>query len=149
MVCGSVARGRALQRSGAKTGDAIYVSGPLGGWTHREKIVPHLSEGQKLLGKATACIDVTDGLAIDLHRLCVESGVSAEIDTVPLLEGATLEQALYDGEDYELLYTAPPTRRVPGTRIGCIVSGKPGTLKLKGKRLKPRGYDHLARPRSD
>ena len=68
-----------------------------------------------------------------LHRLCLASGVAAEIDSVPLLDGATLEQALHDGEDYELLYTAPPKRRVPGIRIGTITKGKPGALRYRGK----------------
>ena len=91
-----------------KPGDAIYVSGPLGGWRNKRVIVPRLEFGRKLVGKATACMDISDGLALDLHRLCMASGVAAELDTVPLLNGATIDQALHDGEDYELLYTAPP-----------------------------------------
>jgi thiamine-monophosphate kinase len=140
MVCGSIARGKALRRSGAKAGDTIYVSGPLGGWTHKPRIVPRLDLGRKLVGKANACMDISDGLALDLHRLCVESGVAADIESVPLLPGATIEQALHDGEDYELLYTA--TRQVPGIPIGTIRKGRAGALTYGGKRLPPRGYDH-------
>ena len=70
-------------------------------------------------------MDISDGLALDLHRLCLASKVSAALDNVPLLKGATLEQALHDGEDYELLYTAPPRTRVPGIRIGTIHEGQP------------------------
>ena len=143
MLCGAVAKGKALRRSGARPGDIIYVSGPLGGWRHKSEIVPRLDIGRKLIGKATSCMDISDGLALDLHRLCLASGVAAEIDSVPLLKGATMEQALHDGEDYELLYTAHPKRRVPGIRIGTITEGKPGALRYNGKKLAPIGYDHL------
>jgi thiamine-monophosphate kinase len=143
MVCGSVPRGKALRRDGARPGDAIYVSGPLGGWRHLPVPVPRLHEGRKLLGKATACIDISDGLALDLHRLCVASKVSAALDTVPLLEAATLKQALHDGEDYELLYAARPGARVAGIRIGIIQRGNAGAVSLDGKLLAPHGYDHF------
>ena len=142
-VCGSVAKGKALLRSGAKAGDAIYVSGALGGWRHRPEIVPRLDIGEKLIGKASACMDISDGLAIDLHSLCMDSGVGAALDHVPVIPGATLQQALHDGEDYELLYTAKPGVRVPGIRIGAITRAQPGALTLAGKPLKPQGYDHL------
>ncbi|HEV2690152.1 MAG TPA: thiamine-phosphate kinase [Bryobacteraceae bacterium] len=142
MVCGSLAKGKALLRSGAKPGDAIYVSGPLGGWRHKRVIVPRLDVGRKLIGKATACMDISDGLALDLHRLCLASGVAADLDNIPLLQGATLKQALHDGEDYELVYTAPPKIRVPGQRIGTITKGKPGAVRYCGKALPPIGYDH-------
>jgi thiamine-monophosphate kinase len=123
-------------------GDVVYVSGRLGGWTHKPVIVPRLDLGRKLLGKAHSCMDISDGLALDLHRLCVESGVAADLAEVPLLPGASLEQALHDGEDYELLYTAVPGRRVPGVAVGSIREGRPGALTYRGKRLQPRGYDH-------
>jgi thiamine-monophosphate kinase len=87
-------------------------------------------------------MDISDGLALDLHRLCKASGVAAELDDVPLLKGATIDQALHDGEDYELLYTAPPRVKVPGIRIGSIVKGRPGAMRFGGKRLLPIGYDH-------
>ena len=121
-----------------------YLSGPLGGWRHKHAIEPRLEAGRKLIGKATACMDISDGLALDLHRLAMASGVQAHIDSVPLLKGATLEQALHDGEDYELLYTAAPGVRLPGIRVGCIGAGKPGALRYAGKRVAPRGYDHLS-----
>ena len=143
MVCGAVARGKALLRSGARPGDGIYVSGPLGGWRHKRAIVPRLDAGRKLVGKATSCMDISDGLALDLHRLCRASGVAAELDSIPLLAGATPRQALHDGEDYELLYTAPPQIRVPGIRIGTITKGKVGILRYRGKALAPAGYDHI------
>ena len=143
MVCGCVAKGKALRRRGARPGDLLYVSGALGGWRHKPVIVPRLEEGRALLGRATSCMDISDGLALDLHRLCLASGVSAEVESIPLLEGATVEQALHDGEDYELLYTAPAAARVPGIRIGTITKGKPGALRYRGKALAPIGYDHI------
>jgi len=142
MFCGSVARGKALLRSGARSGDALYVSGPLGGWRNKRVITPRLEFGRKLIGVATACMDISDGLALDLHRLCRASGVAAELDDIPLLKGATLDQALHDGEDYELLYTAPARVEAPGIRIGSITKGKPGAVRYEGKTLKPIGYDH-------
>ena len=143
MVCGSVPTGKALLRSGAVPGDHIYVSGPLGGWHHKRATVPRLDIGRKLLGKATSCMDISDGLALDLHRLCLASSAAAELDNIPLLPAATIEQALHDGEDYELVYTAPPRVRVPGIRIGTITKGKPGALRFQGKQLPPVGYDHI------
>jgi thiamine-monophosphate kinase len=150
MVCGAVPKDKALRRDGAQPGDSIYVSGPLGGWKHKRAITPRLDIGHKLLGKATACMDISDGLALDLHRLALASKVAAELDSIPLLKGATIEQALHDGEDYELLYTVPPKVRIPGIRVGTIRKGKPGTLTYAGKPIKPNGYDHFQhRPRSD
>jgi len=145
MVCGSVAKGKALLRSGARRGDILYVSGPLGGWRHRPVIEPRLDTGRKLIGKATSCMDISDGLALDLHRLCNASGVAAGLESIPLLKGATIEEALHDGEDYELLYTAPPGVRVPGIRIGTIVKGNTGAITLQGKRVPNVGYDHVQR----
>jgi thiamine-monophosphate kinase len=142
MLCGSVAKGKALLRSGARPGDALYVSGPLGGWLNKHAITPRLEFGRSLLGKASACMDISDGLALDLHRLCKASGVAAELDHVPLLKGAALDQALHDGEDYELLYTAPSRVKVPGVRIGNITKGKAGAVRYGGKPLAPIGYDH-------
>ena len=143
MVCGSVRKGQALRRDGARPGDLIYVSGALGGWRHKAVIVPRLDAGRALAGKVSSCIDISDGLAMDLFRLGLASGVAAQLDSIPLLKGATLEQALHDGEDYELLYTAPPRKPAPGIRIGVIKKGKPGAITLQGKPVSPAGYDHF------
>ena len=143
MICGAVAQGKALLRSGARPGDVIYVSGPLGGWRHRRLVVPRLDVGRKLVGQATACMDISDGLALDLHRLCLASRVAAALDSIPLLPGATVDQALHDGEDYELLYTAPPGTRVPGLRIGEIMKGRLGHVAFQGKPVPHIGYDHI------
>lgn len=144
MVCGSAPRGKALRRDGARPGDLLFVSGRLGkSWTR--PIRPRLALGQTLRGRATSCIDLSDGLSLDLHRLCAASGVAAEIDRVPVAAGATLDRALHGGEDYELLFTLPANRRAPRgtTRIGRIVRGAAGAVKLEGCLLEPRGYDHF------
>jgi thiamine-monophosphate kinase len=145
MVVGAVQRGKALTRAGARPGDLLYVSGRLGKpWGRR--IEPRLALGRQLAGKATACIDLSDGLSLDLHRLCKESRVAAQVDSVPVVRGASLERALHGGEDYELLFTLGPRVQPPAgvSRIGRIVRGTAGTVFFEGKKLLPRGYDHFA-----
>lgn len=144
MVCGSAPRGKALRRDGARMGDSIFVSGKLGKpWDRR--IQPRLALGQSLRGLATSCIDVSDGLSLDLHRLCAASNVGAEIDVVPVLRGSTEERALHGGEDYELLFTLPGGAKAPRgvTRIGRIVRGVAGQIDFRGRVLEARGYDHF------
>jgi thiamine-monophosphate kinase len=145
MVCGSTPKGKALRRDGAKPGDSLWVSGTLGK-PYDRKIQPRLELGSKLLGRAHSCIDVSDGLALDLHRMCVASNVAAELENVPVARGSTLEQALHGGDDYELLFTLPATATGPqgAARIGTIVKGRPGTLSLHGEPLEPKGYDHFS-----
>ncbi|WP_263383368.1 thiamine-phosphate kinase [Granulicella arctica] len=126
---------------------------------------PRLAAGQSLLrkGLATACIDLSDGLSTDLAHLCLASGVGAEVDAARLpIHGLAaglpneeaLRLALDGGEDYELLFTAPATmkmpRRIAGvaiTAVGRIVSRRKG-LTLTGddgtrKPLRPGGWEHF------
>jgi thiamine-monophosphate kinase len=147
MLCGVVPRGLALRRDTARPGDNLWVSGRLGKPWNRP-IRPRLDLGRKLLRRdsaCTACIDISDGLALDLHRLCLASGVAAELNRVPTVRGASLERALHGGDDYELLFTLPPRKAGPAgtTKIGKIVAGKPGAIRLEGRPLAPRGYDHF------
>jgi thiamine-monophosphate kinase len=133
-VIGEVAPGRATLRSGAGPGDAVVVTGSLGGSaaglrvarsrrpsSERDRSLLHahlrpvarVGEAQVLARHgATAMIDVSDGLALDLSRLASASGVGAvvRLDDVPVAGGATLEEALGGGEDYELLATMPVGR---------------------------------------
>jgi thiamine-monophosphate kinase len=156
VVCGAAPRGRALRRDGARAGDAIYVSGQLGraavclSKSKGHCPAPRLALGRFLRGKATAAMDLSDGLSLDLRRMCLASGLTAEIAAPPVFRGATLEQSLHGGEDYELLFTVPERRRmprefggVPLTRIGTMRKGRAGTVLLDGAPLAPRGYDHL------
>ena len=106
MICGSVRAGEALRRTGARPGDVIYVSGPLG--RGKWRFEPRITLGRQLRGLgATACMDLSDGLSLDLHRLTVASRVSAALDAVPVARGAKLAEAFHRGEDYELLFTLP------------------------------------------
>jgi thiamine-monophosphate kinase len=144
MVCGAVPRGKGLRRDGARPGDALYVSGRLGkGWDR--PIQPRLALGKALLGHASACMDISDGLSIDLYRMCLASGVAAELDRVPIARGATLERALHGGEDYELLFTLPPGVAAPRgtTRIGSMERGVPGSIHFQGRPVEPLGYNHF------
>jgi thiamine-monophosphate kinase len=157
MVCGAVPRGKALRRDGARAGDSLFVSGRLGKpWQNHLRPNPRLDVGRQLIGRATAAMDISDGLSLDLHRLCAASGVAAEVESVPVVRGSSTEQALHGGEDYELLFTLPPRLQPPrgSFRIGSIVKGPSGVVQLQGKPLPPMGYDHfrdLARtdPRTD
>jgi thiamine-monophosphate kinase len=101
---------------------------------------PRLKLGRSL--RASACIDITDGLALDLHRLCRASKVSAKLERVPLAAGASETDALCGGDDYELLFTSPvPTLR--GIEIGTVVKGTPGEICLRGIPISPCGHDHF------
>ena len=120
--------------------------------------MPRIRQGLMLRqrGLATAAIDLSDGLSTDLAHLCDESGVQAviEADALPIAPGASVEQALNGGEDYELLFTARPKARIPRaiagvavTRIGRISrSGRPRVDLVSGvrnERLEPRGWEHF------
>jgi thiamine-monophosphate kinase len=140
VVCGVVPRGEALRRDGARPGDRIYLSGPLGAAAARGYHVPPVPQprielGQRLRGRASACMDISDGLSTDLDRLCRASGVAGLVENVPAAAGATPDDALHGGDDYELLYTGPPG--LEGFDIGCIAAGPPGV------NLQPRGWDHF------
>lgn len=164
VVCGAVPRGGALRRDGARAGDAIYVSGMLGGsalglatergraWARHLRPQPRLELGIFLRERlrASAAMDLSDGISMDLQRMALASGLEAAINLPPRFPGATVEQSLHGGEDYELLFTvrarvAVPARfgAVPLTRIGTMRRGHPGAVYLDGKPLDPLGYDHF------
>lgn len=158
-IFGKPEDGKVIRRSGAKPGDIIYVTGKLGGSLlgRHMTFVPRVREGIEIArsGRATAMIDLSDGLSRDLPRICQESGVSAIIESakIPIHNDAIimsrsdnlppLEHALHDGEDYELLFTGHDLENL-GTPIGRIVS-EPGLfLETDGHRkpLEPRGWEH-------
>jgi thiamine-monophosphate kinase len=177
VVLGSVPKGKAVLRSGASAGDFLYVTGSLGssmaslnqlrmGRKLRPKSnlqhfypEPRLAVGQFLREKrlASAMIDISDGLSTDLGHLCEESRTGAVVSAqalpvVPGNDGLTL--ALNGGDDYELLFTAHPNRRIPKriagvlvTRIGEIVQGRQMKLARpdgKMETLKPAGWEHFS-----
>jgi len=154
-VIGEVSRGAALLRSGAREGDVIFVSGTLGeadlglrelrrgrGMPRVENAElrkhlyprPRLELGQWLAKSrmATAMMDLSDGLSIDLPRLCEASGVGARIEagSLPVTSLTDLQDArklaLHGGDDYELLFSVAKKnagkvpRRFHGVRLTCI-----------------------------
>ncbi|MFG0317342.1 MAG: thiamine-monophosphate kinase [Planctomycetota bacterium JB042] len=141
-----------VRRSGARVGDVLVVTGPLGNSIagHHLTFTPRVDEGLALnAAGATAMIDLSDGLSTDLPRLCEASGVGARVEAarLPLREGATVEGALDDGEDYELLAALPPEAALPriAVRIGAVVGAAEGvTLEGPGgvEPLAPRGFRH-------
>ncbi len=114
---------------------------------------PRIAQGLWLARHSvtTAAIDLSDGLSTDLAHLCDESGVAAEVNAaaLPIHTAATLAQALHGGEDYELLFTAPPSARmprsiagVPVTCIGRILRPRQATPQVT--LVTPRGFEPLA-----
>lgn len=165
MCCGAVPRGKAFLRSVARPGDAIFVTGTLGNsargfrtrqgsaWKQHRRPVPRVSVALALRKLGVRCaMDISDGLSLDLARLCQESKVSAQLfSPLPISKGATLQDALHGGEDYELLFTAPRPSRIPAhvdglalTRIGYIAPLRRIRITLDGKAVPQMGFDHFA-----
>lgn len=150
-----------VTRKGARAGDGIYVTGPLGGSIlgRHMTFAPRVELGHRLAAAGvTAMIDLSDGLSRDLRHICEQSGVGAIIqaEDIPVHDDAVkmrrdghtpLEHALHDGEDYELLYTAPQSHEggLVGTTIGRMMS-EPGIFlqARDGSRqpLEPKGWEH-------
>lgn len=135
---GSLPAGTALLRSGAKPGDRICVTGPLGGSFESGRhldFLPRVPEGISLreCGAVNAMMDISDGLATDLRHILKQSKCGAELfsDQIPLNETASLENALCDGEDFELLFTtaAPEKITVRFHEIG-VISDTPDLIRL-------------------
>jgi len=149
-------------RSGAKTGDIIFVTGELGGSILGKhlKFKPRLKEARFLVKnfKVNAMIDISDGLASDLGHILEQSSAGALIyaDLIPVSKQARgLNDALYMGEDFELLFTLSreEAKKILNKRltdfkpIGEIVDKKLG-LRLIDKRnkeriIKPKGFKHF------
>ncbi len=157
-----------VTRAGAKVGDRLAVTGPLGGSLAGRHLafVPRLAAGAVLAdrGIAHAMMDLSDGLGSDLPRLCRASGVGARIDAerVPVHPDAAgadgLEHALRDGEDFELLVAHgklgaedPAALAAAGVvlhDIGEVVAADEGIHLVRTGVAEPwsaRGYDHFAR----
>jgi thiamine-monophosphate kinase len=195
IVVGTVPKGKAILRSGARAGDRIYVSGELGGsaaavvqMKARMRAQMRAKSNKKLnprdyprhfypeprveLGRilrekgwATAMIDLSDGLSTDLAHICEESGVGAEIEaeSIPRARAGKPARAvdfglaLHGGEDYELLFTVRPGKRIPAqiggvalTCIGRVTRGRGRKIVLRnaagvGYELQPRGWEHFRR----
>lgn len=158
-----------ITRDGAKAGDAVFVTGTLGGSaaglrqllgdpssdTSLTKLHKHpiaRTEEARILSmlKASSAIDISDGLASDLGHICTSSGVGARIHTVPIEPGASQDNALFGGEDYELLFTHPDPKEVVAMfttyklrtpfHIGEILDGN--GVYLDGATLPAMGFEH-------
>ena len=178
---GEVVPGRAVRRDGARPGDRLVVTGRLGGaaaglrlaerrsWNDEERDAlrrhvrptPRVGEAGVLASHgATSLIDVSDGLALDLARLCEASEVGARVDLagVPVHPAATFDEAVAGGEDYELLGTVPSGDAVAAARsqlaeafgvplaeIGRIIETGLVAVEPDGteRPLEPEGWDHF------
>ena len=160
-----------VPRSGAQPGDVVLMTGPCGAsaaglrelragmagadgaWAHRRPVA-RLPEGEVARRCGVhAMIDVSDGLALDLHRLADASGVGFELDDVAVAPGATLDEALGGGEDYELLVVAPAgivaalcqafadAGLRPPQRLG-VVGAEPSVRLWRGAPLPRLGWQH-------
>ncbi len=115
-VIGESPAGTLCERGNAKHGDALFATGLFGRSLptgHHLRFSPRLEESAFLAGKfTTAIIDVSDGLLLDSARMSEASdvGVVLEAEAIPRRDGATLDEALKDGEDYELLLAVPPSQ---------------------------------------
>ncbi len=168
-VVGRVPTGQGWLRSGAQAGDAILVTGAFGGSIlgRHLQVEPRVAAARALRGTIAirAAIDVSDGLSLDLDRLCAASGVGAELDlqAIPIHADAhrlaaerqtdPLQHALGDGEDFELILTVPAEELsrlgqldcgVPLTQIGTCTARTGLWYLEQGRhvRLSPSGYVH-------
>lgn len=182
---GHIEAGHALRRDGARVGDDVWVTGTLGDAAaalqslfsgaaverslraRLDRPTPRVEVGRALVGLASACVDLSDGLLADLGHLCARSGIGAEVDLALLPVSRALARFKPEvrwawqasgGDDYELCFTASPQRveqvqqaldfaGVAGTRIGRIVAGQ-GVQALAADgapwRAPRDGYDHFA-----
>jgi thiamine-monophosphate kinase len=162
-----------VRRIGARPGDWVLVTGPLGGSILGKHLdfTPRVAEALRLheVADLHAMIDISDGLAADLHHLCTESACGAVLhaENIPVSDDARrqsaqdgrspLEHALFDGEDFELVFTVSaqdgerltqtqPVAGITLVKIGeCVASGY--WLEEGGQRreLEPKGYVHEIR----
>lgn len=157
-LTGEVEPARCVTRRGGKAGDAIYVTGRLGGSIRGKHLTftPRLAEARWLTKnfRPHAMMDLSDGLGADLPRLARASGVDFAIEErkLPRTRGSSPQNALSDGEDYELLFTIAPRfseklepawrkqfPKLPLTRIGALLP--------KSQIQNPKsahGFDHFA-----
>jgi thiamine-monophosphate kinase len=162
-LTGIVEKRRALLRSGGKPSDFLYVTGQLGGSIRGKhlRFEPRLAEALWLADHfaINAMIDLSDGLGSDLPRLAKASSTGFEIDRerLPLSKGCSIEQAISDGEDYELLFAVPPemvptleerwNKKFPTlalTQIGRLIEPNLQELGASGfDQLTDSGYDHF------
>ena len=158
-VNGTARRDRCVTRGGGRPGDVLYVTGDLGGSFDSGRHLtfwPRLEEAQWLTANfpVRAMMDLSDGLATDLPRMARASGTGFVVETarLPLSSGCTVEQALSDGEDYELLFALSLRKakklerlwpiRFPGLKLSAI--GRLDEAAITRGLGSARGFDHFA-----
>jgi thiamine-monophosphate kinase len=156
-VIGFVERDRWVSRRGGRAGDDLFVTGQLGGAMKQKhlRFAPRITESRWLTKNfpVHAMMDLSDGLGADLPRFAKASGVrfSLETENLPLTRGTTIDDAISEGEDYELLFAISPRdrnrlerewrkkfRQLPLTRIGRLTSKS----EIQNPKL-PGGYVHF------
>jgi len=161
-MLGQVEKTKLVLRSGAKKGDQIFVTGPLGRSLKTKKhlsFIPRLNEAAYLVSHVTpnAMIDISDGLAADLGHILKESKKGAVLDesALPKTKGALLKNALFDGEDFELVFTLSRKKaikffmqkKLKAFWIGEIAEPNRGLLlrdaKGKIRKIDFKGYKHF------
>ena len=159
-VIGFVEPSRALSRRGGKPGDDLFATGRLGGALKQKhlKFIPRIAESRWLTKNFSihAMMDLSDGLGADLPRLARASkvGFNIDLENLPLARGAKINDAISEGEDYELLFAISPRERtrlsrewrrkfpkLPLTRIGSLTRKS----KIENRKL-PLGYIHFQQP---
>lgn len=162
-VSGFVEKNRWVSRGGGKNGDDLFATGRLGGSLRGKhlRFVPRINESRWLTKnfRVHAMMDLSDGLGADLPRLAKTSKLGFKVDKekLPLARGANIDNAISDGEDYELLLAISPRDRarlerawrkkfpkLPLTRIGCLtqLSTKASPARTNSQLL-PDGYLHF------
>ena len=158
-VMGEVKKKKVLYRKGARSGDLIMVTGKFGSSASALQvfsapaIVPRVKEGRIIAatGKATAMMDCSDGLAFTIGEICRQSNVGAYVirSLIPRVNNISVKDALYAGEDFELVFTCPPgfadimadkvssVSGIPVSIIGKIVP------RSKGVNIDTKGFDHF------
>jgi thiamine-monophosphate kinase len=156
-VSGFVEKKRLVTRRGGKAGDALFVTGRLGGALRGKhlRFIARIKESRWLTGKfrVHAMMDLSDGLGADLPRLARASRVGFKIDkkALPVARGASVEAAISDGEDYELLFAVSSR---DASRLQRNWAGKFPKLRLTeigsltqrstlNRQLLPSGYVHF------
>ena len=162
---GLVPAGQAVLRSGARPGDALFVTGALGESFSGKHLdfIPRVEEGIFLResGRVHAMMDLSDGLATDLRHILAQSGVGAMLETEQIPCVGSLDGALRDGEDFELLLAVDPAEAVAlesdwiarfGEKLYRIgeVTADAGELYLlypdgRSERLNEKGFEHFAK----
>jgi thiamine-monophosphate kinase len=156
-VVGFVERDRCVSRRGGKQGDDLFVTGRLGGALKQKHLlfIPRIAESRWLTRNFSihAMMDLSDGLGTDLPRLAAASkvGFKIQMENLPLIRGAKINDAISEGEDYELLFAVSPRDHsrlqrawakkfpnLPLTRIGSLNRKS----KTENQKL-PGGYVHF------